>query len=66
MLELLTVKFSKVTMEVFAKSEIHTLLPRQYLANHAAVVDEMAQRLDELEASIKAGNIESNTAEGEI
>ncbi len=41
----------------------HPLLQRQYLANYGAVVDEMAQRLDELEASIKAGNNESNTAE---
>ncbi|MCJ1268902.1 hypothetical protein MMC22_008790 [Lobaria immixta] len=37
LLDLITVKFSKISTEVFAK------------------MDEMAQRLDELEASIKAG-----------
>ncbi|MCJ1424022.1 hypothetical protein MMC29_001909 [Sticta canariensis] len=44
LLDLITVKFSKISTEVFAK------------------MDEMAQRLDELEASIKAGV--DTTAEG--
>ncbi|KAL8985496.1 MAG: hypothetical protein Q9205_000812 [Flavoplaca limonia] len=48
LLDNLSSKLSKVSTEVFAKSESTRTAATTFL------VDEMAQRLDELEASIKA------------
>lgn len=62
MLETLTTKFNKITTEVFAKSQ-SSQSKRQNFAKLNAAVDEMEKRLDELEASIKAG-AESDAAEG--
>lgn len=65
LLDNLSSKFSKVSTEVFAKSEslsINSNRDGPPLLTICLLVDEMAQRLDELEASIKASadNSESN------
>ena len=55
MLENLTMKFTKISTEIFSKSEFISFVSHRRLANVRATVDEMSQRLDDLEASIKAG-----------
>lgn len=47
-------KFSKVSAELFAKSELDGT--RSNARRLIAIVDEMSTRLDEMEAAIKAGN----------
>ena len=48
-------KFSKVSTELFAKSESHKT--ESFISTLLrVVVDEMSARLDEMEAAIKAGN----------
>ena len=63
MLESLTTRFTKISTEVFSKSESSSGSQLRRLADFRATVDEMSQRLDELEASIKAG-ADNGNAEG--
>ena len=49
-------KFTKVSAELFAKSEQNPLPIQIYKVLRKGLVDEMAQRLDDMEAAIKAGN----------
>ena len=55
-------KFSKVSAELFAKS-IESYRRFDLDMGLSLIVDEMSQRLDDMEAAIKAGN---NPENGEI
>ncbi len=62
MLSELGPKFNKMAAEIFTKSIIPSFVPN-VLAQTVAV-DEMAARLDEVEAQVKAGNDEIRANEG--